>query len=112
MSKEYECLDDYTIGEKFISPARTITETDNILFAGLTGDWHPLQTDPAPSLPFTGWSLWALQVLLRLGIRFTAKWKLRISPTRALTGGSDDAKQDLESERRIARHIRHQGSLR
>ncbi|MGO9139689.1 MAG: MaoC/PaaZ C-terminal domain-containing protein [Syntrophales bacterium] len=45
MSKEYEYLDDYTIGEKFISPARTITETDIVLFAGLTGDWHPLHTD-------------------------------------------------------------------
>jgi acyl dehydratase len=45
MSKEYEYLDDYDVGEKFISPARTITETDIILFAGLTGDWHPLHTD-------------------------------------------------------------------
>jgi acyl dehydratase len=45
MSKEHECLGDYTVGEKFISPARTITETDIVLFAGLTGDWHPLHTD-------------------------------------------------------------------
>jgi len=45
MSKEYEYIDDYVVGEKFISPARTITETDIVLFAGLTGDWHPLHTD-------------------------------------------------------------------
>ena len=45
MSKEYEYLDDYAVGERFISPARTITEADIIQFAGLTGDWHPLHTD-------------------------------------------------------------------
>jgi len=45
MGKDYEYLDDYTVGEKFISPARTITEADIVNFAGLTGDWHPLHTD-------------------------------------------------------------------
>lgn len=38
-------LEDYELGEVFISPARTITETDVVLFASLTGDWHPLHTD-------------------------------------------------------------------
>ncbi|MCX5834836.1 MAG: MaoC/PaaZ C-terminal domain-containing protein, partial [Deltaproteobacteria bacterium] len=45
MAKEYAYLDDYAVGERFISPARTITEADIINFAGLTGDWHPLHTD-------------------------------------------------------------------
>jgi acyl dehydratase len=45
MSRDYEYIDDYTTGEKFISPARTITEADIVNFAGLTGDWHPLHTD-------------------------------------------------------------------
>ena len=45
MVKEYEYLDDYSIEEKIISPARTITETDIVNFAGFTGDWHPLHTD-------------------------------------------------------------------
>jgi 3-hydroxybutyryl-CoA dehydratase len=45
MGKDYETLDDYAVGDKFISPARTITEADIISFAGLTGDWHPLHTD-------------------------------------------------------------------
>jgi len=45
MAKEYEHLDDYAVGERFISPARTITEADIINFASLTGDWHPLHTD-------------------------------------------------------------------
>lgn len=47
-------FDDYAIGEKFVSPARTITEADIVTFASLTGDWHPLHTDAeyAKSTPF------------------------------------------------------------
>lgn len=56
MAKEYEYLDDYTLGEKIISPARTVTEADIVNFAGLTGDWHPLHTDVeyAAGTPFEG----------------------------------------------------------
>lgn len=32
-------------GVEFASPARTITEADIMLFAGLTGDYNPLHTD-------------------------------------------------------------------
>lgn len=42
---EKSFFEDYTVGEKFISPGRTITETDITLFAAFTGDWHPLHTD-------------------------------------------------------------------
>ena len=45
MAKEFDYLDDYVVGETFISPARTITESDIVNFAALTGDWHPLHTD-------------------------------------------------------------------
>lgn len=44
---EREYLEDYEVGETLISPARTITETDVINYAGMTGDWHPLHTDAA-----------------------------------------------------------------
>ena len=56
MAKEYEFLDDYTVGEKLVSPARTMTETDIVSFASLTGDWHPLHTDVeyAAKTPFEG----------------------------------------------------------
>ncbi len=33
------------IGEKYTSPGRTITETDIVRFAGLSGDYNPLHTD-------------------------------------------------------------------
>lgn len=54
--KEYMYLDDYVIGEKMLSPSRTITESDIINFAGFTGDWHPLHTDVeyANQTPFKG----------------------------------------------------------
>ena len=38
-------MEDYRVGERFVSPARTITETDITMFAAMTGDWHPLHTD-------------------------------------------------------------------
>ena len=33
------------VGDEWISPARTVTETDIVLFAGLTGDFNPLHVD-------------------------------------------------------------------
>jgi len=43
MEKNY--FEDYTLGEVFVSPGRTITETDIVLFSAFTGDWHSLHTD-------------------------------------------------------------------
>jgi acyl dehydratase len=54
MPADKNFLEDYHVGEKLVSPARTITETDIVQFAGLTGDWHPLHTDTgyAATSPF------------------------------------------------------------
>lgn len=43
--KERECFEDYTVGEKFTSPSRTITEADIVNFAMITGDWHPIHVN-------------------------------------------------------------------
>lgn len=40
MEREY--FEDYAVGERMVSPARTITETDIVNFAMITGDWHPI----------------------------------------------------------------------
>ena len=40
-------LDEYVIGEKFVSSARTVTESDVVTFACTTGDMHPNHTDAA-----------------------------------------------------------------
>ena len=44
MNQKY-ILDDYQIGEKLITPGRTVTESDIVSFAGLSGDFHSLHTD-------------------------------------------------------------------
>jgi 3-hydroxybutyryl-CoA dehydratase len=56
MAKEYLYLDDYQVGDRMISPARTVTEADIVNFSALTGDWHPLHTDAeyAAGGPFKG----------------------------------------------------------
>lgn len=38
-------LEDYHKGERWVTPGRTLTETDIVNYAGLTGDWHPIHTD-------------------------------------------------------------------
>ena len=52
MEKEY--FEDFTVGEKILSPGRTITETDIVMWASLTGDWHPIHTNKeyASKTPF------------------------------------------------------------
>jgi 3-hydroxybutyryl-CoA dehydratase len=45
LAADKEYLEDYRVGETLVSPARTITESDVLAYAGLTGDWHPLHTD-------------------------------------------------------------------
>ena len=44
----------YTVGQVFRTPRRTITETDLVLFSGLSGDYNPLHTDVvfAQTTPF------------------------------------------------------------
>jgi acyl dehydratase len=38
-------FDDIALGEEYESPGRTVTETDIVLFAGLSGDYNVLHTD-------------------------------------------------------------------
>jgi 3-hydroxybutyryl-CoA dehydratase len=38
-------FDDFEVGDKTVSKGRTITETDIVLFAAFSGDWHQLHTD-------------------------------------------------------------------
>lgn len=42
MGKYFE---EFKIGEEFISPGRTVTESDIVSFAGLSGDYNPLHTN-------------------------------------------------------------------
>lgn len=42
MGKYFE---DFEIGEEAITAGRTITETDIVVFAGITGDWNEIHTN-------------------------------------------------------------------
>ena len=43
MKKTY--FEDYAVGDEFVTPGRTVTEADVVMFAGLTGDYNRLHTD-------------------------------------------------------------------
>ena len=45
MSGEKSYLEDFKVGEKDVSPGRTVTEADIVMFAGLSGDWTVLHTN-------------------------------------------------------------------
>lgn len=44
----------FAVGQRFVSVGRTITETDVVMFAGISGDYNPLHTDAtfAEKTPF------------------------------------------------------------
>jgi acyl dehydratase len=45
MGVERSYLEDFKVGEKAVSPGRTITEADIVMFAGISGDWSELHTN-------------------------------------------------------------------
>ncbi len=42
MSGKY--LDEWVVGDEFVTPSRTITETDVVMFAAMSGDYNELHT--------------------------------------------------------------------
>ncbi len=38
-------FDEFSVGQRFETPRRTITEADIVAFSGLTGDYNPVHTD-------------------------------------------------------------------
>ena len=45
MSAGESYLEDFKVGEKAVSPGRTVTEADVVIFAGISGDWNELHTN-------------------------------------------------------------------
>lgn len=68
-------FDDLRVGDRFVSPrGRTVTETDLVIFSGLSGDHHQLHTDEefASSGPFgTRVAHGALTLALATGLEFS-----------------------------------------
>ncbi len=42
MARKY--FDEFVLGEEFITPTRTMTETDVVMFAAMSGDYNELHT--------------------------------------------------------------------
>jgi acyl dehydratase len=40
-------FDDFVVGEEYVTPGRTMTETDVVMFAALSGDYNELHTSEA-----------------------------------------------------------------
>jgi acyl dehydratase len=38
-------FEDFQVGQRFTTPARTVTEADIVHFAGISGDYNPIHTD-------------------------------------------------------------------
>lgn len=38
-------FEDVVVGQEYVSPARTVTEADLVMFADISGDHHPIHTD-------------------------------------------------------------------
>ena len=45
MSAGKSYLEHFKVGEKAVSPGRTVTEADVVMFAGISGDWDELHTN-------------------------------------------------------------------
>ena len=45
MAADTKYFEDFTIGERFHTPGKTITDAHFLFFAGLTGDNHPIHYD-------------------------------------------------------------------
>lgn len=47
-------FEDFEVGQRFQTPARTVTEADVVNFAGVSGDYNPIHTDAefAKTTPF------------------------------------------------------------
>ena len=37
-------FDEFVVGDEFVTPSRTITETDVVMFAAMSGDYNELHT--------------------------------------------------------------------
>lgn len=94
-----KCFDEFKVGERFISPGKTITEGDVEAFARLSGDYNPLHTDAAaardsehggrvaphlmPMIVLTGLFMGRLGIFDTTGLAFLALENMRfIEPVR------------------------------
>jgi len=89
-------LEDFKVGEGGITSGRTITETDIVNFAGLTGDYDPLYVDDryAETGPFRGRivpGLFAFDMAFGLWMRDADVMRTRSDDTSRIAGHLNDS---------------------
>lgn len=69
-------LDNIKVGDRHVSPGRTITETDLVSFAMFSGDWHPIHTDAeyAAADPFFGGRIAHGALVLSVALGLVTFW--------------------------------------
>jgi len=45
ITREPRYFQDFAVGQKIITPSRTVTETDVVNYCAISGNWHPLHAD-------------------------------------------------------------------
>ena len=83
MSGERSYLEDFKVGDKAVSPGRTVTEADIVMFAGISGDWNELHTNAefTKESPFgqrIAHGMLTLSIASGLGLRTTGHPPLEI----------------------------------
>ena len=83
MSGEKSYLEDFKVGDKAVSPGRTVTEADIVMFAGISGDWNELHTNAEfmKESPFgqrIAHGMLTLSIASGLGLRTTGRPPLEI----------------------------------
>jgi acyl dehydratase len=78
MSGEKSYLEDFKVGDKAVSPGRTVTEADIVMFAGISGDWNELHTNAefVKESPFgqrIAHGMLTLSIASGLGLRTTGR---------------------------------------
>ncbi len=58
--------EDCNVGDKTVTPGRTITETDIVMFSAMTGDWNAMHSDEEYASKHTGFGRRVAQGLLIL----------------------------------------------
>lgn len=78
---------EWRVGETLTTRGRTITESDIVSFAGLTGDWHPQHTDA----PWAATSLFKQRIAHGLLVVSSAVGLMPLDPERVIAVRRADA---------------------
>jgi len=91
--------EDFQVGQEWTSPTRTITETDVIAFAMLSGDWDEIHTSEEFSKRESAYKTRIAHGMLGLSLVEGLKKRIpAFADTRATRGSKDAVTSDRKSQ--------------